>query len=288
MRRPFASPVLLALWLALPATPLAAADPLATTVVARRALPQTLAAEAVVEAVRETSVGSQVAGRVLELRVEVGQQVAAGDLLLRLDAREAEAAERAAEAAHTNARLHYERQQQLLQRQFVSQAAVDQARAGLDAAAAQRAAAGAGRSHARVVAPVAGIVARRQVELGDMAMPGTPLLTLYQPGQLRVAVQVPQARLPAIAATRQARIEFPELGRTVDASFVQVLPTADPATHTTTVRVGLPPAAGVQPGMFARVHFLTGQASRLALPASTVLRRGRGARQRWRRLGRRG
>lgn len=263
-------PVLLACLMA----PACAADPLPALVVNRAPLPQDFAAEAVVEAVQQTTVGSQVAGRVLEMRAEAGQRVGAGELLMRIDAREAEAAERAAEAALVNARLQFERQQKLQQRQFVSPAAVDQARAALDAAAAQRAAAGATQSHARVLAPVGGIVARRLVELGDMVMPGTPLFALYQPGQLRVVVQVPQARLAAIGNGRGARVEFPELGRSVEATAVQVLPTADAATHTTTVRVVLPADTGVRPGMFARVVFATGQAEKLAVPVNAVLRRG--------------
>ena len=263
-------PVLLACLMA----PAYSAEPLSTLVVNRAPLPQGFAAEAVVEAVQQTTVGSQVAGRVLEMRVEAGQRVGVGELLMRIDAREAEAAERAAEAALVNARLQFERQQKLQQRQFVSPAAVDQARAAFDAAAAQRAAAGATQSHARVVAPVGGIVARRLVELGDMVMPGTPLFALYQPGQLRVVVQVPQARLSAIGNGRGARVEFPELGRSVEATAVQVLPTADAATHTTTVRVVLPADSTVRPGMFARVIFATGQAEKLAVPVSAVLRRG--------------
>ena len=55
-----------------------------------------------------------------------------------------------------------------------------------DAAAANRAAAGASQSHATIVSPMTGIVARRHAEMGDMATPGKPLFTIYQPGTLRV------------------------------------------------------------------------------------------------------
>jgi len=75
----------------------------------------------------------------------------------------------------------------------------------------------------------------------------------------------------------RARIEFPESGRWFDGGAITVLPSADPRTHTARVRVNLPAeAAGVVPGMAARVHFLTGgdAPSGVAVPAAAVLRRG--------------
>ena len=151
---------------------------------------------------------------------------------------------------------------------------LDKAKADFDAAAANRAAAGASQSHATILAPITGIVARRHAELGDMAMPGTPLFTIYQPGGLRVTASIPQYRLKDMRAVKTARVEFPESGQWVDATAVQVLPTADAATHVSQVRVTLPTVPEATPGMFARVHFVTGQAEKLTVPASAVLRRG--------------
>lgn len=231
-------------------------------------------AEALVEAIQQTTVAAQVAGRVLEIRADAGQAVKKGELLLRIDAREAAGLARAADAQYVNARLSHQRQQSLLARKFVSPAAVDKSQAELDAAAAHRAAAGAGQSHASIVSPLAGIVARRHVEPGDLATPGKPLFTIYQPGALRVTASVPQYRLAAMRGVRTARVEFPELGQWVDATAVQLLPTADAATHVAQVRVSLPALPEATPGMFARVHFVVGQAEKLTVPAGAVLRRG--------------
>ena len=107
-----------------------------------------------------------------------------------------------------------------------------------------------------------------------MAMPGTPLFTIYQPGGLRVTASIPQYRLKDMRTVKTARVEFPESGQWVDATAVQVLPTADAATHVSQVRVTLPTVPEATPGMFARVHFVTGQAEKLTVPASAVLRRG--------------
>jgi RND family efflux transporter MFP subunit len=258
----------------LAATSAQAADPLPVVTVAPHAVDLAFPAEAVVEAVQQTTVGTQIAGRVLEVHADAGQQVAKGALLMRIDGREAVEAARAAEAQYAMAKLNYERQRQLKEQKFVSQAAVDKAKADFDAAAANRSAAGASQSHATIVAPMAGVVARRHAEPGDMAMPGTPLFTIYQPGSLRVTASIPQHRLPAMRGVTAARVEFPELGKWVEATTIQLLPTADAATHVSTVRVGLPALPDVVPGMFARVHFVTGQASKLTVPAAAVVRRG--------------
>ncbi len=254
--------------------PVHAADALAVTQVRVHAVDLSFPAESLVEAVQQATVGAQVAGRVLEVKADAGQRVKKGELLMRIDGREAEEAMRAAEALYANAKVSYERTRSLVSQKFMSPAALDKARAELDAASANRAAAGAGQSHASILAPMSGIVARRHAEMGDMATPGKPLFTIYEPGSLRVTASVPQYRLKEMRGVKAARVEFPELGKWVDAQSVNVLPTADASTHVSQVRVALPAVPEATPGMFARVHFVIGQAEKLTVPACAVLRRG--------------
>ena len=231
-------------------------------------------AESLVEAVQQATVGAQIAGRIIDVKFDAGQPVKKGDLLMRIDGREAEEAARAADAQYANAKLNFDRNKSLKDQKFVSQSAVDKSRAELDAAAANRQAASASRSHASIVAPISGIIARRHAEMGDMATPGKPLFTIYEPGALRVTASVPQYRLPEMRGVKTARVEFPELAQWVDATSVNLLPTADASTHVSQVRIGLPALTGVTPGMFARVHFVVGQANKLTVPVAAVLRRG--------------
>ena len=123
-----------------------------------RDLPQTIAAEGVVEAIRQTTLGAQVAGRIVELAVKAGDTVRAGQVLARIDARTADQAVAAsrsqiaeAEANLANAKRKDERNRDLLAQKFVSQAAVDQSEAEYKAAQAQLAAitANAGRPSPR-------------------------------------------------------------------------------------------------------------------------------------------
>lgn len=274
-----------------PPAPRSAAQPardLQTAAAQVRDIALTTSAEAVIEAVRQSTVSAQIAGRIVDLRFDVGDFVNQGEVIARIDERavtQAEAASvaqvREAQAALANARAQYERSRQLLAQKFISQAALDQAEAAYKAAQARVAAllAGAGaaateRSFATVVAPYSGVVSARHVELGEMATPGRPLMTGFDPSTLRVVATVPQTQVAAIRALGKARIEVPALGRWVDVKSMTIVPAADPRTHTTQVRLELPAdVRGIYPGVYARAHFVIGSAPRLLVPRAAVVRR---------------
>jgi RND family efflux transporter MFP subunit len=237
-----------------------------------------LPAEAVLEATRQATVATQVSGRIVEVLVEAGQRVKAGQLLMRIDAREATESAAAARAQLVQAEANYQRTENLFKQKFVSQAALDKAEADLKSAHAQAAAAGAGASHAAVTAPLAGIVAVRHVELGELAAPGLPLVTVFDPKGLRAIASVPQFKLKDAQRAKFAKVEFPESRRWLDGTRIEILPTVDARSHTATARVYLPddPEAlqGIVPGMAARVHFVIGTAQKLTVPPAAILRRG--------------
>lgn len=265
-------PLLLLLTLAWPSA--RAANALPTLVMQARLVEQDMGVDAVVEAVRQATVGTQVPGRILEVKVDAGQSVKQGDLLMRIDAREAGEALRAAESQYANAAAQFKRTQRLVEQRFMSASALDRAQADLDAASAARRSALAGQSHASIVAPMSGIVASRHAEAGAMAMPGTPLVTLVQPGSLRVTASIPQAKLAVLRNAGQVKIEFPELNKRAEATSIQILPTVDAATHTASVRINLPAMPDILPGMAARVRLLTGRSELLTVPLKAVVRRG--------------
>ncbi len=261
---------------------------LKTAVVEARDVELTYTADAIVEAVRQSTVAAQIAGRVVELRFDVGDFVKKGEVIARIDERAAtqavassEAQVAQARAALGNSRAEYERARQLVAQKFLSQAALDRAESEYKAAQARVTAliAGAGqaqteRSFATIVAPYSGVVSARHVELGEMATPGKPIMTGFDPGTLRVTATVPQAQVAAIQAGAKARVELPSAATWLDASQITVIPAADPRTHTTQVRLGLPAEVrGIYPGIYARAHFVTGRAPALLVPRAAVIRR---------------
>jgi len=289
------------LWVAaqcLAVTPGAWAAGLAAEVARVGSAETATAFDGVVEAVRQTAVAAQVPGAVVQLDVKVGDRVSLGQVLLRLDARAAaqnaaasNAQVQAARAGLDVAEKEFERQRQLFQKNYISQAALERAesefkstRAQVDTQLAQAAVARTQTDFHVVRAPFAGVVSELPASLGDMAMPGHTLLTLYDPGALRVSAAVPQsvsARLPAGVVPR---IEIPSLGapqKWVEPVRVQLLPTVDPGTHTVQIRADLPAGLTlVKPGMYARVWLpvaaagqAPGAAALLSVPQAAVVRR---------------
>ena len=289
-RRPLTLLMTLGLLLQAPAVP-AAAPALATAPVRSAGAAAASGFDGVVEAVRQTVVAAQVAGAVTALEVQAGDTVKAGQVLARIDARTAEQAANASDAQLRQAQAllevagkDFERQQQLYRKQYISQAALDRAESQFKAAQAQAAAlqaqAGAARTQSGLHvlrAPYAGVIAEVPVSPGDMALPGRALMTLYEPGALRVSAAVPHSAWAAPASG--VRLEFPglpEARRWLDAPQVQRLPAVDAATHTVQLRIPLPAGLqGVAPGMFARVWLpqAGGAQARLYVPRTAVVRR---------------
>ncbi len=248
--------------------------------------------DGVVQAVRQTVIAAQVSGAVVQLDVKAGDTVKPGQVLLRLDARSAEhtaaagaAQVRAAQATQEAAMRDYERQKQLFEKRYISQAALDRAEEQYKAATAQAAAHSASAMASRtesefyvVRAPYAGVVSEVAVVLGDLAMPGKPLVTLHDPSAMRVSVAVPQTVAAGLRDTSAAQIELPNVvnGR-IRPTVTQLLPSIDAATHTQELRLDLPANVAVRPGTFARVWLgttATAPGTRLWVPSGAVVRRG--------------
>lgn len=258
--------------------------------------------EGVIEPVRQSTVAAQVPGNVTALLVAAGDTVKAGQPLARVDDRDTQAglnrsqADVAqAEAQLHNARQQWERSQSLRAQGFISAAALDNAQAQWKAAQAAVTAAQAGRSQAAlargfttVTAPFDGKVLSTQAQVGDLAAPGRPILTLYAPRPLRAVVQVPASQADEVRAASSAAVLLPATGsrpsgQWVTPTQVVALPGADPVSQTVEWRLDLPDV-NVLPGQTVRVRF-SGAVSkapmdakampqRIVVPAQAVLRRG--------------
>lgn len=279
-----------------------AALPVATFTVKPAAAQLASSVDAQVEAVRDATLSAQVQGAVTSLSAKAGDRVTAGQELARIDARAAQqsaaasaAQVDAARAAQNVATKEYERQKQLFQKQYISQAALDRAEAHWRASQSQvqallaQAGAAATQSGFYVIkAPFAGVVGHVPATLGDMAMPGKPLMTVYDPSLMRVTAYVGQQQAATLrdGGTGELQVEIPGISASriaVPASKVQVLPTVDAQSHTVQVRVELPTSlVGVAPGMFARLWLDAAKGTAapaaaavgpLLVPASVVVRR---------------
>lgn len=273
-------------------------------VVAAAERPTMLAASGVAEPYAEATLSTKLMGTVLEVRVREGDAVGAGDVLVRIDARdlEAKAAQASAglaqaEAALREARAHVERMRALYAEEAAPKAQLDAAEAGFARAEAAVLAARAGgdeldavRTYANVRAPFRGIVTGRFVDPGAFAAPGAPLVTVQDAHRLRLSASVAP---PAVRDTRR--------GDTLDVTIE-----GEPATA---VVEGVVPAPGGNlytvnaivenrdgrylAGSAATLSLAQGVARTIVIPASALVREGdltgvhvRGGGIRWIRVGR--
>ena len=278
------------------ATPARAAPEALNAVTAQPAAAAASGFDGVVEAVRQTVIAAQVSGAVVRLDAKAGDAVKAGQVLLQIDARAADqnaaasdAQVQAARASLEVATREYERQQQLFKKNYISRAALERAESEFKATRAQVAAQGAQAGAARtqsglhvIRAPYAGVVADVPVSLGDMAMPGRPLITVYDPSALRITAAIPQTVAAQMAAGQLPRAELPGLAaprQWVTPARMQLLPTVDAATHTVQLRADLPAGLdGAVPGMFARLWLPSAEGGSsvrpsLSVPLSAIVRR---------------
>lgn len=272
------------------AAPPAAAPALVTVPVQAAGTVASQSWDATVQAVQAAVLMAQTNGRVLALPREVGDSVAAGDVVVRLTDAEQQSAQRAAQAqvavadaAYTEAEANYRRYAAIYPKGYVSRAAYEQmlaardrAKAQLTAAQAQAREAGAQQAYTVVRAPFAGVITARYVQVGE-AVAGPPfpqkLLALAAPGALRVEAPLPQAVAEALRANPQAAVMVN--GERVASGRLQVFPVADPATHTVTVRMDLPDTVhGLYPGMTVKLAFAAPAAANVSIPASAVVSRG--------------
>jgi RND family efflux transporter MFP subunit len=235
---------------------------------------------------REAALRAEVGGAVLEVLAEAGQRVRPGQLLARVDdaalqqqlvaARTAVAAARnALQVAESNAR----RAQTLAQAGAMAIQQAEQAESALEAARAQLAEAEARAQlaaeqagKARVRAPFAGVVALRQVSVGDVVAPGAPLFTVIDPGPLQFEASIPAARLGEVRPG--ARVDFAVTGfgeERFEGRIERVAPAVDPATGQVRVYVDVPNDRGrLISGLYAEGRVAARTGTGPTVPADAV------------------
>jgi HlyD family secretion protein len=225
-------------------------------------------------------------GRVVRVLVDAGSWVRAGQVLAIVDrtVQAQQAAQLAAqvEAARANAALaqsNYERAVALKGRGFVSQAEIDSKKATRDAAYAQVRVAQATLAAQRaeigrlnVVAPAAGLILARNVEVGRIVSPGAgALFRMAEGGQMEMRAQLSQQDLAYVHAGMSATVTPVGSQSSVQGTVWQVAPVIDPQSRLGEVRIAIPYVPAIRPGGFAEAKITSGTTSAPLLPQSAVL-----------------
>ena len=241
----------------------------------------------------ESRLGFRVAGKITRRAVDVGQRVAAGQLLAQLDARDYQLALDAARAqlvaAATQrdlAAADLKRFQGLREQGFISAAEIERrsaqlqaAQAMLDQARAQLGSQGNQTAYTQLLADAPGVVTAVEAEVGQVVAAGTPVVRVAQDGPRDAVFAVPEDRVAAVRSGQPVDVRAWADGARWQGTVREIAASADPVTRTFTVKVAL---AGDPPALGATVYVASRADERAAapvikLPTSALRRDGDGS-----------
>jgi membrane fusion protein (multidrug efflux system) len=233
----------------------AATVPVEVAMPRRGEMRATYSGTATLEAEADAEVVAKVQGELHKLLVEEGDRVRAGDLLAVLDGRQLRLEVAQVDAELAKLERDYRRQIELNAKGLVAAGAFEGLKYDLDTLRAKRDLARLQLSYTEIRAPFAGVVAARNVRLGQTVQPGTAMFRVTDPAPLKAQVFVPERELQRLRTGQPAAVQVDAIpGRTFPARVSLVSPTVDARTATFKVTVEVDDAtAGLKPGMFARV-----------------------------------
>ena len=221
----------------------------------------TLSGIGTLEAAQGVTVTADLPGRVTSLYFDGGERIEAGEVLLEQDISSEQAQLRAAESSLTLARSNLDRTERLRRSRTVSQADLDAASSQFENAEAQVENIRTSIDKKRLVAPFAGRLGLRMIDIGQDLAQGVPIVSLQAVDPMRVNVSLPQQALARIAEGQSVRVTTDAVpGRVFDGEITAIDTEIDIATRTVRVQAELENPADADdgkpkllPGMFAKV-----------------------------------
>jgi RND family efflux transporter MFP subunit len=259
---------------------------------------QTLSLPGTLQGFVQSPISARASGYLKRWYKDIGSRVDKGELLAEIETPEIDqqlsqaiAARQQAAASLDLARSTVDRWESLRKKDAVSQQELDERRSANAQAAANLAAADANverlrqlEGFKRIVAPFAGLITRRNVDVGDLIDAGSnggrPLFLLAQTDPLRVYVNVPQTYSQLIKIGQKVVVTQAELrGRTFEGEVAHTAASIDTATRTMQIEVALPNRDGtLLPGAFVQVALPLAATKGMVIPTAALLIRGEGVR----------
>jgi multidrug efflux system membrane fusion protein len=192
---------------------------------------------------RVVALRAETDGRVAEIGAARGAQVAAGEVLLRLDPRERRAMVEEAEATLAMRKIEYDAAQKLGAKGFQAETKVAEAKANLEAAQAALARARIELDHTEIRAPFDGVLDERPVEIGDFVDIGDAVATVIEQDPFLVTGEVAESEIGRLAVGMPGSARL-VTGQIVEGQVRYIAVQADPATRTFTVELEVPNPEG--------------------------------------------
>lgn len=128
---------------------------------------------------------------------------------------------------------------------------------------------------ARVDAPFDGKVTAKHVDVGDLASPGSPLVTIERTGAYRIDLVVPETYIQSIRLEQKVEVRIPALGdMPIEGSVFVIVPAADQISRSFIIQILIAQTEGIRSGMFARVSLPVGEKNMIRIPQSSIIRHG--------------
>lgn len=232
-------------------------------------------------------IASRMMGTVMSLRVKEGDRVGAGQLLLAIDdsdvAQRVKAAEKALEGAKQQQSLSditYQRYKKLYDEKALAGQELDQIETSKKVADIEYERAKAMLSEARIyqgftriTSPTSGVVTEKKIELGSMAVPGIPLLTVEDNSAFRVEVNADEKLAGRLKAGMAVSVFIEALNKDLAGKVAEIVPSIDPMTRSFLIKIALGDK-DLKNGYYARVAIPVGKKQLLLVPKKAVVKKG--------------
>ncbi|WP_298439285.1 efflux RND transporter periplasmic adaptor subunit [uncultured Ferrimonas sp.] len=234
---------------------------------------------ALLEAPQEAQVVARVSGMVEEIHAEEGDNVQAGQLLASIDPKHYRLALNKAQAELDVIDQELARMQAIANKQLVSEEAMAKLSYRRQSALADRDLAQLNLQYSQVSSPINGVVAKRQIDRGNMATEmATNLFHVVQQQQLHAIIHLPEQEISNVALNQLAKLQIDGLAHSHNAKVLRIAPTVDSASGTIKVTLAVPNQHGqLRSGMLAKakLQFDT-HMDATVMPRNALLRQDNG------------
>jgi len=249
------------------------AVPVEVAAAGRRAIAASYGGTAALEPRADSQVVAKTSGVALQVLVEEGQRVRAGDVLVRLDSARAELQAAQSSAQMRKLEANYERSLKLAEQKLISANDIDQIKYDLENARAVNRLANLELSYASVKAPIDGVIASRSIKAGNFVQINTPIFRIVDIDTLEATLNVPERELATLKTGLPVELQVDALpGKTFAGKVDRVSPVVDAGSGTFRVISQFTNDGQLQPGMFGRLRIdYDRRANALVIPRAALM-----------------
>jgi membrane fusion protein, multidrug efflux system len=226
--------------------------------------------------IRQAGIFSKVPGNLERIYADMGSHVYFGQLLATIDSTELYLQYQQTSATYQNARITFERVQQLIEKGLASKQDLDNAEAAMKVARSNFETAATQLSYSRIVAPFSGIITKRFLDPGALvAANNATLFTLMNLDRVKIIVNVPESDVRSVYQVRTAQATFDAIpGKKFEGKITRFSDALDLKTRTMDVQLEIENYAHIiKPGMFAAVQMTVAEhKNAITIPTNAILK----------------